>query len=282
LKILIDPGAGFCPGVKRVIRLAEKLLSSHGKVYSTGELIHNRVENGRLEKRGLQLIDLTNLKNNSPVADSSKLLIRAHGEPPSTFEKARNNGLAWVDGTCPIVKRSQKLARSYLKKGYQVAIIGKPGHPEVLGIVGYCQGEAKVIYQIKDLEILNPDKKTYVIAQTTIAREYFQKFINLLENMGFNITVQDTTCGFISRREQEITDFAKQCDLVILVGGKQSSNTKVLYENCKLTNPQSYWIETPDELQESWLKGKNTIGITGSASTPSWLIENIKNRILQK
>ena len=100
--------------------------------------------------------------------------------------------------------------------------------------------------------------------------------------MEFDITVQDTICGFISRREQEITDFAKQCDLVILVGGKQSSNTRTLYENCKLTNPLSYWIETPDEIQDSWFKGKNLIGITGSASTPFWLIEDTKNRILQR
>jgi 4-hydroxy-3-methylbut-2-enyl diphosphate reductase len=280
MKILIDPHAGFCPGVKHVITLAERQLADDNILLSLGEIIHNPIENERLESKGLQIVNEKIFDNKTILTDSKRLLLRAHGEPPSTFVKAKRKNIDLIDGTCPIVKRSQDAARSYLEKGFQVVIVGKANHPEVLGIVGHCKGRAIVVSEMKDLQKLDGKMKTFVLAQTTISNIYFHKLIKAMQNKGLDLTVQNTICRFVSNRIKKVKKFAQKCDLLILVGGKNSSNTKVLYETCHKVVSNLFWIEKPIEIQRNWIKKGNIIGITGSASTPLWLLEETKEYIL--
>jgi 4-hydroxy-3-methylbut-2-enyl diphosphate reductase len=280
MKILIDPQAGFCPGVTHVINLAERHLTDDNILFSLGEIIHNPIENKRLESKGLQIVNHEVFGNKTIFKDSKKLLIRAHGEPPSTFVKAKRKNINLIDGTCPIVKRSQEMAKDYLEQGFQVVIIGKPNHPEVLGIIGHSNNRVIVVSETKDLKKLDRRIKTFVLAQTTISNVYFHELIIAMQNIGLELTIENTICRFVSNRNEQVKNFAQKCDLLILVGGKNSSNTRVLYETCLDLVSNLYWIEKPVEIQKNWIKKRNVIGITGSASTPLWLLEETKEYIL--
>ncbi len=277
--MVIDPHAGFCSGVKRVINLAERKLENQQNLASLGELIHNRSESNRLNKKGLKITDHSILDKQADSKNQSALLIRAHGEPPTTFQKAKENGYQLIDGTCPVVHRSQKIAQEYHQKGYTILIVGKPNHPEVIGIGGYCDGNYQVLLNEKDIKDLNPDKKYFVLAQTTISEVRFQKIVKLLKNRGFKVTVKNTICGFISGRERQMREFAKELDVVIMVGGKHSSNTRVLFNICKEFNERSYWIEEAAEFNPTWVQNQDRVGITGSASTPHWLMDKVKKHV---
>lgn len=278
MKVLIDPRAGFCGGVKRTIEMAEEILQKQHRLLALGELIHNRSETQRLARKGLQVIDTSVLSKPSKIK-GAPVLIRAHGEPPETYEQARKQGIELIDGTCPIVIRSQQIAREYYRKGYQIVIVGKPHHPEVIGIAGYCDHNVKVVLTEADLEQVETGRKTFVLAQTTISREIFRKLIDAMRKRGVDLIYKDTVCRFISGREQQVRAFASRCDVVLMVGGKHSSNTRVLFENCRQANPRSHWIEEPKEIQPSWFKADDLVGITGSASTPDWLMEQTKQYI---
>jgi len=278
MKIIIDPRAGFCGGVKRTIEMAEEVLKKQRRLFALGELIHNHSETQRLARMGLQVVDQSVLNQPSRVKET-QLLIRAHGEPPETYDKARKQGIELIDGTCPIVIRSQQIAREYYRKGYQIVIVGKKHHPEVIGIAGYCNNEVKVVLTKKDVEQVDTNRKTFVLAQTTISREIFRKLTEAMKKRGVDLIYKDTVCRFISGREQQVQAFASRCDVVLMVGGKHSSNTKVLFQSCQQVNPRSHWIEEPKEIQPSWFKADDLVGITGSASTPHWLMEQTKQYI---
>lgn len=275
MRIVIDDKAGPCGGVKRVIRLAEQNLAAGEKVVSRGEVIHNNIEIARLEKLGLKTADEDFIQSKSGKDKDYKLLIRAHGVGPEVFRKAAEKGVEVIDGTCPVVTRSQKVAHKYHEQGYQVVVIGKPKHPEVIAIVSHCDNQARVVHKFEDIEKLDPDRPTFVLAQTTIDENNFNEMLAAIQRRVKIIEQRNTICAFVSNREEQLRQFSKDCDVVLLVGGKNSSNTRVMHAVCLKINPRSYWIETSDDIDPSWLKDSDTIGISGSASTPDWLLEEI-------
>ncbi|HEX9751615.1 MAG TPA: 4-hydroxy-3-methylbut-2-enyl diphosphate reductase [candidate division Zixibacteria bacterium] len=275
LKIIIDENAGPCGGVKRVIRLTEKSMSEGWDTVSLGKVIHNQVEIDRLEALGLSEVDHREFDRVADGGTRRKVIVRAHGEPEAVFKRAEQLGVEVVDGTCPVVTRSQRYAQKYHMAGYQVAIIGKPRHAEVIGIQGYCNNEVVVIHDEDDIDALDPKRPTYVIAQTTISHEMWCTLLEKIQQRVADVTSRNTICSFVADRENEVREFATTCDVVIFVGGRNSSNTKVLHDVCCGVNPRSYWVETADEIEEEWLDDAETVGVSGSASTPQWLLEKV-------
>jgi len=278
LEILVDERAGFCRGVKRVISMAEQILDEKGEVVSLGEIIHNHEESERLEKLGMKVIDDEKFDFSEKFRGKA-LLVRAHGTPADTFIKAEKHGLNLINGTCPVVTRSQKLAGEYHEKGYQVVIVGKAHHPEVIGIQGYCNNEGVVVYHHEDLNLIDYQRKTFVLAQTTIPQELFDEFIEIINSRIEDVEVKNTICKFVLGRDKQLKEFVEKCDVVVMVGGRHSSNTRWLFDVCLENNPQSHWIETKEEIKREWFNGAKYIGVTGSASTPQWLLEEVKEHI---
>lgn len=280
MKVLIDPRAGFCGGVRRVVKMAEQHISETGQpLVSLGDVIHNEVEIQRLKDLGLSGTshDVLEGKSNG----TNKLLIRAHGEPPETYQKASKLNIEIIDGTCPVVTRSQEIARAHYLGGEQVVIVGKPYHPETIGIRGHCDDQALVVYEQADVDKLDPHKKTFVLAQTTVARDWFQTRIEWIKQRcsGVDVQVENTLCRFVVGRDRDLEKFAAEVDVVIMVGGTQSSNTKVLYEVCRKMNSRAFLVVTENEIDLAWFKPEDTVGVTGSASTPHWLLERVRNFI---
>jgi len=275
MRIVIDEKAGPCGGVRRVIKLAEKNLAAGVKVASRGAVIHNNIEIERLERLGLKTADHHTLQPSAGDEQGYKLLIRAHGVGPEVFRQAEKNRVEVIDGTCPVVTRSQKIARKYYQQGYQVVVVGKPKHPEVISIVGHCDNKATVVHIAEDIDRLDPDQPTFVLAQTTIADDSFAEMLSAIEKRVKTVEQRNTICTFVSRREEQLQQFARECDVVLFVGGKNSSNTRVMFNVCRSVNPRSYWIETGGDINPTWLKETDTVGISGSASTPDWLLEQI-------
>ncbi|MBU0508649.1 4-hydroxy-3-methylbut-2-enyl diphosphate reductase [bacterium] len=283
MRVLIDPRAGFCGGVRRVVKMAEEHMAETGQpLVSLGDVIHNEVEIGRLKTLGLSGVshDVLDGTGNG----TRKLLVRAHGEPPETYRKAEKLGIEIIDGTCPVVTRSQNIARSHYLAGEQVVIVGKPYHPEAIGIRGHCDDQALIVYERTDVENLDPHRKTFVLAQTTVARDWFQERIDWIKERCKDVVVQieNTLCRFVVGRDRDLEKFAAEVDVLIMVGGTQSSNTKVLYEVCKKVNDRSYLVVTEDEIDLTCFRPEDTIGVTGSASTPHWLLERVRNSIAEK
>lgn len=275
MKIVLDPQAGICGGVRRAIQLVEEELhnTSHDDVYVLGDIIHNEREVERLEEEGLKTLYKSDLSEISSRDNNPVVLVRAHGEPPDTFQKLGNIGTNIIDGTCPVVKRNQELAHEYYNNDYQVVVIGKHHHPEVIGILGYTDNNGICVQYEEDTEILNPDQPTIVMAQTTIDSDWFEKMLGLISNRVKNIEVKNTICRFVLRRMKRLHKFTKQCDVVLVVGGHKSSNTKMLHQTCKAINSNSYHVVSTDEINKDWLNGKEIVGVTGSASTPVWLLD---------
>jgi len=282
LKIIIDDKAGPCGGVKRVIRLTEQNLAAGAKTASLGAVIHNDVEIARLKGLGMSEVDHSVFDQTGEMGKPQRLVIRAHGEPPAVFERARERNVEVVDGTCPVVTRSQRLAQKYYEQGYQVVVVGKPKHAEVIGILGYCNNEAKIVHDEADIEALDPDRPTYVLAQTTISDEMWNTMLAAIQKRVKDVTYRNTICAFVADRETELRAFATSCDAIILVGGRNSSNTRELFEVCRIVNPRSYWIEAPNEIESSWLAGIESVGVSGSASTPQWLLERTAEELARR
>ncbi len=276
VKIVVDDRAGFCGGVKRVVRLAEQSLERGERIRSLGDLIHNDSEINRLKNKGLEIVehDIFDKSDNSGV-----LLIRAHGEPPSTFELATELQMNVIDGTCPVVTKSQKIARDAYLRGEQVVIVGKKFHAEVKGIIGHCDNQAFAIMHEEDIDELPLDKEqiVFVLAQTTISPEEFNAGVEWIRKRGFQVKVHDTLCRFVTGRDRDLEKFAITCDVILVVGGHKSSNTKYLHSVCLEKNPRSYHIEEDHEIDYSWFDGVKSIGVTGSASTPPWMLDKISD-----
>lgn len=275
LKVTIDENAGPCGGVKRVIRLAEDSLQQGHETVSLGDVIHNKDEIDRLEKLGLASGDHSVIEMSENVPDKRRILIRAHGEPPETFEKAKAEGANLIDGTCPVVTRSQDAARRAWEAGMLVVIVGKPKHAEVIGIIGHCGGEAVVVNKPADIDHLDASRKIYVLAQTTISTEHYESILTGLEARGISYQTNNTICRFVTDRNDDLPQFARRHDVILFVGGHHSSNTKVMHQVCRDVNPQSYHIDSVSEIDPAWLKDAETVGVSGSASTPEWLIAQV-------
>lgn len=289
----IDKFSGFCWGVVRTIAIAESVLQDSKDLYSLGEIIHNPNEIKRLKEKGLNYIKETELETLDP--ENSRILIRAHGAPPSIYKKARELGLEVIDATCPVVTKLQERIRKYYDNGFQIVIFGKKEHAEVIGLRGVTNDTCIVIKSVQEaLEKVDFSKNTVLFSQTTMDKPTFyeikktleERINNLIVDSSENLAVEfhskDTICGQVSGRDKKLREFAQENDIVIFVAGKSSSNGKVLFEICKESNPRTYFIEDVSELNDEWFKDVNTVGISGATSTPQWLMEEIKKFIETK
>ncbi len=289
MKVEIDKKSGFCFGVQNAVEIAENALVRGEKVFSLGPIVHNDKEVDRLSALGLISIgheQFNNLRN-------CNVLIRAHGEPPETYETAARNNVTIIEATCPIVKRLQsKMRETWLRskpeKG-QVVLFGKTGHAEVIGLLGQINNEGIVISRPEDLGKIDFSLPVYLFSQTTMAVEDYNHIKRLIyEKMKekgspdpeIHLKCFNTVCGQISNREPHLRSFASMHDVIIFVSGTESSNGKMLFAVCKSINPDTYFVSSPEEIDRSWFTGKKSVGVCGATSTPGWLIEQIRDYVL--
>ncbi|WP_300724445.1 4-hydroxy-3-methylbut-2-enyl diphosphate reductase [uncultured Bacteroides sp.] len=286
-KVEIDEGSGFCFGVTTAIRKAEEELAKGETLYCLGDIVHNGRECERLKNMGLITIDheeFARLKN-------VKVLLRAHGEPPQTYELAKQNNIEIIDATCPVVLQLQKRIKqefynpSPANREKQIVIYGKNGHAEVLGLVGQTNGKAIVIENLAEAEELDYTKDIRLYSQTTKSLDEFRQIVSYIqEHISPDATFQyfDTICRQVANRMPDIRKFASEHDLVFFVCGHKSSNGKILYQECRKVNPNSYQIDRPEEIDFSLLKNAQSVGICGATSTPKWLMEKCKEILMQQ
>ncbi|NIK72570.1 4-hydroxy-3-methylbut-2-enyl diphosphate reductase [Thermonema lapsum] len=275
LQVTIDRQSGFCFGVVYAIAMAEDILDEEGLLYCLGDIVHNDAEVERLQKKGLRIITHEDLKN---IRDA-KVLIRAHGEPPSTYEIALKNNLELIDASCPVVLKLQHRIKNSFDKGEHIFIYGKHGHAEVVGLLGQTQGQAVIFQSLDELKGKPLPKQITLYSQTTKSTDKFYEIKAALEEMGYEVNANDTICRQVSNRDQELRAFARQFDKVVFVAGTKSSNGKVLYEVCKSQNPNTYFVSLPDEVRPEWFAPSDRVGICGATSTPMWLMEEVKAKI---
>lgn len=277
----IDPGSGFCFGVVTAIRKAEEVLDSNGSLYCLGDIVHNSSEVERLRSRGLITITHADLKNLHNV----KVLLRAHGEPPSTYETARRNNIEIIDATCPVVLRLQQRIKQTFDNGAdtQIVIYGKNGHAEVNGLVGQTKGTAIVAENIGDLDKVDFSRGISLYSQTTKSPHGFNLMIdeiNSRKSPDSKFEHFDTICRQVSGRSESLRSFAAAHDMVLFVSGSKSSNGKVLCAECTGVNPRTHLIAGPEDIDPRWLHGCSSIGICGATSTPRWLMEDVRTKVL--
>ena len=283
LKIEIDENSGFCFGVTTAIKKAEEELQKGEKLYCLGDIVHNSIECDRLEKLGLITIN----HDEFGKLHNAKVLLRAHGEPPATYETARRNNLEIIDATCPVVlKLQQRIKKKWqetTEHNSQIIIYGQAGHAEVLGLVGQTHGAATVIEKSSQIEDIAKDKDTYIYSQTTKSLEGYRQIVREIKahiNEDRQCESFNTVCGQVANRLNGIGEFAKSHELIFFVCGKKSSNGRILFDECRKMNPNSYQIEGPEDIDLSLTKGVESIGICGATSTPKWLMENCKQAII--
>ncbi|MGQ9630851.1 MAG: 4-hydroxy-3-methylbut-2-enyl diphosphate reductase [bacterium] len=279
MKVLRVEGSGYCAGAKRVVNLTEKALENDGEVYALGDLLHNPQEMDRLKKSGLRVVESIS------EIESGTLVIRSHGVPARILEEAREKGLRVIDGTCGVVLRLQRIARDLEERGYYVVIVGKKGHPEVVGVSGNLRGDYAVVSTVRDAEELDvPSRKIGVVCQTTFSRDRFADIVRALvgrEKSGKHIleyNIVDTTCDSTLRRCVATRALAERVDLMIVVGGHKSSNTGEI-ASAAASLVETHRIESPEELRGEWFEGKSCVGLSSGLSTPEWLVEEIVERI---
>ncbi len=278
LEVTIDPNSGFCFGVIYAIEMAEDILGQQNHLYCLGDIVHNDEEVKRLEKKGLKIIDNTFLKS----LKDEKVLIRAHGEPPSTYKIALDNNLELIDASCPVVLKLQNRIKNSFDKDEKIFIYGKHGHAEVIGLLGQTNDEAIIFQKIEELDLDKMPKKITLYSQTTKSTDEFYKILQILESKGIEVNSNDTICRQVSNRDEDLRKFSQKYDVIIFVSGTKSSNGKVLFNVCKANNEKTYFISKAAELNPIWFEGMKNIGICGATSTPMWLMEDVKNAILNK
>jgi len=285
MTITIDKAAGFCPGVRKAIRTAEQELEENGRFHSLGSLLHNDEEMGRLGKMGLEVVD----KEAIYGLCGQKLLFRAHGEPPETYEIAEKHQVEVVDTTCAVVGKLQKdvaeAAVEMQKIKGQVVVFGKAGHPEVLGLLGQTSGEGILVSSLQDLGKVDMKRPVRLFSQTTMDAHSFDLIADALRNqMGQvhpkpDLLVNKSICSHVLKRVPSLKAFASEHELIIFVSGKQSSNGQKLFNICSGVNPNTHFISEPGELKAEWFHNIQSVGISGAASTPQWLMEAVAKKI---
>ena len=298
MTITIDEHSGFCFGVTRAIQAAEKELQ-YGNLYCLGDIVHNGQEVNRLESLGLQTIDYDDLRT---LPSHSRVLFRAHGEPPSTYWIAQQRAIEVTDATCPVVKKLQDRIRACYEQHKndepqppQIVIYGKPGHAEVIGLQGQTNNTAIVIESEQQLEHIDFTRPIYLFSQTTKSVEGFQALVEAIQNKLSHEEAQqnppvfeyhDTICRNVANRVQRLQDFARAHDVVIFVGGTKSSNARVLFNHCLEANPRTIFVSQPEEVKSIDLSAFSIplatikIGICGATSTPLWLMEKVRDSLL--
>jgi 4-hydroxy-3-methylbut-2-enyl diphosphate reductase len=275
LHVTIDPQSGFCFGVVYAIQMAEDYLAENDYLYCLGDIVHNEEEVERLKKKGLKIIDHEFLH----TLQHEKVLIRAHGEPPETYQLALKNDIQLIDASCPVVLKLQNRVRESANEDKQIMIYGKHGHAEVAGLLGQTLGKAIVIEKFEELDQYELPKELILYTQTTKSSKNLYKLKEELENRGINVDFNDTLCRQVSNRDGQLRQFAQKFDKIIFVSGKKSSNGKVLHDVCKEQNPNTWFVSNSAEIKKEWFTENDTIGICGATSTPQWLMEEIKNTI---
>ncbi len=288
MKVTIDSHSGFCFGVVYAIQKAEEELDRSGELFCLGDIVHNNKEVERLNAKGLKVIDHEKLKE----LHDCKVLIRAHGEPPETYQIALQNNIELIDASCPVVLKLQNRVRLSLDEDDpdgQVVIYGESGHAEVSGLVGQTNGRSIVVKNEEDLEKIDFSKPVYLFSQTTKSSSGFLKMKNLIEERAHKamenevtddyLISNDTICRQVSNREPHLRKFSEIHDVILFVSGKKSSNGKALFEVCKSVNPNSYFISDEEEIDKNWLKIGDSIGICGATSTPMWLMEKVAEQL---
>ena len=281
LKIEIDEGSGFCFGVTTAIKKAEEELANGSNLYCLGDIVHNGMECERLKRMGLTTINHDEMKQ----LHNAKVLLRAHGEPPTTYALAIRNEIEIIDATCPVVLQLQRrICRQYeCCPDAQIVIFGKPGHAEVLGLVGQTQNHAIVIAHFEDVKKLDFTRDIYLYSQTTKSLDEFHRIIDYIQtHISPTATFRsfDTICRQVANRMPNVSNFARRHDLVLFVCGRKSSNGRVLFDECRRVNPNSQLIEGPEEIKKEWLKDVTPIGICGATSTPKWLMQQCREAII--
>lgn len=291
MKVNIDNSAGFCWGVVRAIDFAERELGDKGNLYSLGDIIHNTAEVKRLNDLGLATITAADFPK---LEKGSRVLIRAHGEPPETYRLAREYGINLIDATCPVVSKVQERIKKFYDSGFQVVIYGKKDHAEVVGLNGVIGNNAVIVLSAEEaLSKTDFTRPTVLFSQTTMDRENFARIadalrekirelqIGTMEETAVEFHAKNTICGQVSGRDKKLREFARSNDVIIFVAGKKSSNGKVLYNIAKEENSNIYFIEDVPEIQQEWFNGAESTGITGATSTPQWLMIKVKEHIEQ-
>ena len=284
IKIEIDSGSGFCFGVTTAIQKAEEELAKGNMLYCLGDIVHNGQECERLKRMGLITINHEEFAQLHNV----KVLLRAHGEPPETYELAKKNNIEIIDATCPVVLRlQQRIKREFDNtadsSNKQIVIYGKNGHAEVLGLVGQTRGQAIVIENLSEVNRLDFSKDIRLYSQTTKSLDEFRQIVAYIKehiSPEASFEYYDTICRQVANRMPNIQTFAASHDLVFFVCGRKSSNGKILFQECKKVNPNTFLIDQPEEIDRKMLVGATSIGICGATSTPKWLMEECKKVIL--
>ncbi len=288
LQIEIDNGSGFCFGVTTAIQKAEEELEKGTQLYCLGDIVHNGMECERLRAMGLVTIDHEQMARLHDVT----VLLRAHGEPPETYEMARRNNIEIIDATCPVVLQLQKRIKKQYEATHtsnlspltsQIVIFGKKGHAEVLGLVGQTRSDAIIIESLEEATKLDFSHDIYLYSQTTKSLDEFHRIIEYIQqHISPSATFRsfDTICRSVANRMPNISQFATKHDLILFVCGRKSSNGKVLYNECLRVNPNTHLIEGPEEIDPSWLADIRTVGICGATSTPKWLMEQCRDVIV--
>ena len=276
MRIEIDDKSGFCFGVVRAITEAEKALAEGGTVYSLGDIVHNRIEVQRLERLGLRTVT----HDEMPRLAGCRLFIRAHGEPPTTYARARELGIDLIDATCPVVARLQtRVVRAHeLMRpiGGQVVILGKRGHAEVVGLTGQVDAPTIVIEGPQDLDAIDFARPVYFLSQTTQSIALFERLCDEMRRRAADpaqVRIEDTICRQVANREEHLEAFARRFDVVIFVCGRKSSNGKVLFEVCRRANAATANVEEAAVRGPQWVAGASSVGICGATSTPKWLMQ---------
>jgi 4-hydroxy-3-methylbut-2-enyl diphosphate reductase len=276
MKILIADNAGFCFGVKRAVKMAYDQINRDDsrQTYTYGELIHNPQVVKDLEGKGIKTIGgIDNLKEND------RIIIRTHGIPEKTYKDLKEKKIELIDMTCPFVKRVQKIVNGYYKKGYTIVIIGDKNHPEVIGVNGWCDNSAYVIESVNDVQLLPYIDKACVVAQTTITQKMWEDSLNSLKLKVNELVSFNTICDATNKRQSSAEEISKKADVMIVIGGKNSSNTQKLKRICEKNCKRTIQVENADEIDLSIFNDNDIVGITAGASTPDYLIQEVINKI---
>lgn len=275
LDIEIDSQSGFCFGVKKAIQKAEDVLSQGKKLYCLGQIVHNQEEIKRLEDLGMLTIGLDDIKDLS----GENILIRAHGEPPETYNIIENNHNVSIEATCPVVLKLQDRIKTTHDNGDFILIFGKKQHPEVLGLVGQIGGDYLVIKEFEELIVDELPDRITLYSQTTMDMDQLLEIAEKLKQAGKEVILKDTVCREVLGRKAELQKFAKEKNIILMVAGKNSSNGQILFEACKLVNSRSYHISSVGDISSDWFLTGDKVGICGATSTPDWLMKDVEGHL---
>lgn len=278
MEVVLAKSRGFCFGVKRAVETVYEQLKEQGVLYTYGAIVNNEGVVNDLKEKGVMV--LQNRQELSKIKEGT-VIIRAHGVARDVYEQLEIQGLDYIDATCPYVKRIHNIVDKESKEGKQIVVVGNPGHPEVEGIVGWCNTPAVIVETIEEATKYNPekDREVCIVSQTTFNYNKFQYIVEIIQKKVYNVSVANTICNATEERQREAKEIASSVDAMIVIGGKHSSNTRKLYEICSAECANTYFIQTLDDLHLELPKAVRLVGITAGASTPNNIIEEVQNYV---